>query len=138
MGFSRPEYRRGLPCPPPGIERSCASYISCIGRRVLYHEHHLGSPKELGTFPQRPRHEWVTEGFERHTRGRGAQRQEELGVLAGTPRLQAARGSERSLERPRPRMRLQMWAGASQRQRLINQGSRLGRGEPDSARPAPT
>ena len=25
-------------------DRTCISYISCIGRRVLYHEHHLGSP----------------------------------------------------------------------------------------------
>ena len=25
-------------------ERTCVSYISCIGRQVLYHSHHLGSP----------------------------------------------------------------------------------------------
>ena len=47
-GFSRQEYWRGLPCPPPGdlpdpgIEP--VSYVSCIGRRVLYNERHLGSP----------------------------------------------------------------------------------------------
>ena len=41
MGFSRQEYWRGLPCPPPGdhpdpgIELS--SYVSCIGRWVLCH-----------------------------------------------------------------------------------------------------
>ena len=42
MGFSRKEYWNGLPCPPPG-DRTCVSYISCIGRRVLYHQGHLGS-----------------------------------------------------------------------------------------------
>ena len=41
MGFSRPEYYSGLPCPPPedlpdpGTEP--ASRVSCIGRWVLYH-----------------------------------------------------------------------------------------------------
>ena len=25
-------------------DRTCASYISCIGRQVLYHSHHLGNP----------------------------------------------------------------------------------------------
>ena len=40
MGFSRQEYWSGLPCPPPGdlpdpgIELT--SYVSCIGRLVLY------------------------------------------------------------------------------------------------------
>ena len=33
MGFSRQE--SGLPCPPPGD--LAVSYVSCIGRRVLYH-----------------------------------------------------------------------------------------------------
>ena len=48
MGFSRQEYWRGLPCPPagdlpnPGIEP--VSHVSCIGRQVLYHLRHLGSP----------------------------------------------------------------------------------------------
>ena len=49
MGFSRQEYWRGLPCslsghlPHPGIE--LVSHVSCVGRRVLYHQGHLGSPK---------------------------------------------------------------------------------------------
>ena len=43
--FSRQEDWSGLLCPPPGIfrprDRTHISYVSCIGRRVLYH---LGSP----------------------------------------------------------------------------------------------
>ena len=26
-------------------DQTCVSYISCIGRQVLYHQHHLGNPK---------------------------------------------------------------------------------------------
>ena len=37
MGFSRQEHWSGLPCPPPGDLRTCISYISSIGRQVLYH-----------------------------------------------------------------------------------------------------
>ena len=42
MGFPRQEYWSGLPCPPPGgssqpRDRTRISYVSCIGRRVLYH-----------------------------------------------------------------------------------------------------
>ena len=41
MGFFRQEYWNGLPCPPPGDlldqDQTCISYISCIGRQVLYH-----------------------------------------------------------------------------------------------------
>ena len=32
----------GLPCPPQ--DWTCVSYVSCIGRWVLYHYCHLGSP----------------------------------------------------------------------------------------------
>ena len=28
----------------PPRDRTCFSYVSCIGRQVLYHQHHLGSP----------------------------------------------------------------------------------------------
>ena len=51
MGFSRQEYWSGLLCSPPrylldpGIEP--ISYVFCIGRRVLYHWRHLGSPLSL-------------------------------------------------------------------------------------------
>ena len=44
------EYWSGLPCPPPedlpnpGIKP--VSHVSCIGRLVLYHWCHLGSPTE--------------------------------------------------------------------------------------------
>ena len=44
MGFSRQEHWSGLPFPPlrdlpdPGIEP--ISHVSCIGRKVLYHQHH--------------------------------------------------------------------------------------------------
>ena len=47
MGFSRQEYWSRLPCSPPGdlpdsgIE-PLSLYVSCIGRRVLYHQCHLG------------------------------------------------------------------------------------------------
>ena len=41
MGFSRQEYWSGLPCSPPRIfppkDRTHVFYVSCIGRRVLYH-----------------------------------------------------------------------------------------------------
>ena len=50
-GFSRQEHWSGLPCPSsressltPGIESVSVSYISFIGRWVLYHWHHVGSP----------------------------------------------------------------------------------------------
>ena len=36
MGFTRHEYCSGLPCPSPG-NRTHISYVSCIGRQVLYH-----------------------------------------------------------------------------------------------------
>ena len=32
--------------------RTCVSYVSCIGRQVLYHWHHLGSPVELRLEPK--------------------------------------------------------------------------------------
>ena len=41
MGFSRQEYWSGVPLPSPGdlpdTDQTRVSYISCIGRRVLYH-----------------------------------------------------------------------------------------------------
>ena len=47
MGFSRQEYWSGLPCPLSGKfswprDWTCISYVSCIGRQVLCHYHHLG------------------------------------------------------------------------------------------------
>ena len=50
VGFSQQEYWSGLPfpspggLPDPGVWVSC---LSCIGRRVLYHECLLGSPPPL-------------------------------------------------------------------------------------------
>lgn len=44
MGFSRQEYQRGLPCPSQPRDETHVSYVSCIGRVVLYHQCHLGSP----------------------------------------------------------------------------------------------
>ena len=47
QGFSSQEYWSGLPFPPPGdlpdpgIEPAS---VSCVGRRALHHQHHLGSP----------------------------------------------------------------------------------------------
>ena len=49
MGFSRQEYWSGLPCPAPrdlpypGFEPE-SLMSTCLGRRVLYHWRHLGSP----------------------------------------------------------------------------------------------
>ena len=48
MGFSRPEYWSGLSCPSPGdfpapgIKPKPLN-VSCIGRLVLYQQHHLGT-----------------------------------------------------------------------------------------------
>ena len=42
MGFSRPEYWRGMPCPSPGgsswksRKQACISKVSCTGERALY------------------------------------------------------------------------------------------------------
>ena len=54
VGFSRQEYWSGLPCPSPEEsprhrDRTHIYYVSCIGRWVLYYQHHLGSPMEYGT-----------------------------------------------------------------------------------------
>ena len=42
MGFSRQEYRSWLPFPSPGDllrprPRDRISYVSCVGRQILYH-----------------------------------------------------------------------------------------------------
>ena len=52
MGFSRQECWSGLPFPPPGgssppRDRTHISYVSRIGRQILYHKHHLGSPHKV-------------------------------------------------------------------------------------------
>ena len=60
-GFSRQEYWSVSLCPPPrnlpdpGIE-STFTYVSCIGRQVLDHYCHPGSPRIL---------EWVVISFSR-------------------------------------------------------------------------
>ena len=46
MGFLRQEYWSGLPFSPPG-DWTHISWVSCIGRWILYQECHLGSPKVL-------------------------------------------------------------------------------------------
>ena len=47
-GFFKKEYWSGLPFPSPGIsptlESNLCLLVSCIGRWVLYHQRHLGSP----------------------------------------------------------------------------------------------
>ena len=48
MGFSRQEYWNELACPPPGDLphpriKPVSLFVSCISRRVLYQEHHIGS-----------------------------------------------------------------------------------------------
>ena len=52
IGFSRHKYWSGLPWPPPGDLRRGSwqesnSYVSCIGRQVLYLRSHLGNPAFL-------------------------------------------------------------------------------------------
>ena len=51
IGFSRQEYWSRLPCSPPGDlsdpGMESTFLISCIGRQVLYHQHHLGSPRRI-------------------------------------------------------------------------------------------
>ena len=49
MEFSRQGYWSGLPFPTPSRprDRTHVSYISCIGRWVLYNWHHMGSPTVL-------------------------------------------------------------------------------------------
>ena len=57
MGFSRQEYRSGLPCPSPedlpdpGIERM-SLMSTCTGKRVLYCQCHLESHMFITIFPQ--------------------------------------------------------------------------------------
>ena len=54
MGFSRQEYWSGLPFPSPGDLPDQGfkppSHVSCIGRRVLYHQCHLGSPSLIAVY----------------------------------------------------------------------------------------
>ena len=49
MGFSSQEYWSELSYPPPGHlpDRgiNSTSHVSCTGRLVLHHQHHLGSPE---------------------------------------------------------------------------------------------
>ena len=40
MGFSMQGYWSGLPCPSPNPGMEPVSYVSCIGRQVLYHWRH--------------------------------------------------------------------------------------------------
>ena len=51
MGSSRQEHWSGLPFPSvkgssPSRDQTHISYVSCIGRQVLYHYCHLGNPTE--------------------------------------------------------------------------------------------
>ena len=49
-GFFNQEHWSGMSCPPPGDLPYSGikpmSHVSCIGRQVLYHQHHLGSPNQ--------------------------------------------------------------------------------------------
>ena len=52
VGFSRQEYWRRLPCCPPRdllnpwIEPTSRSEVSCIGRRILYHQCYPGNRRD--------------------------------------------------------------------------------------------
>ena len=53
LQFSKQEYWSGQPCLPPGGSsrprgQTLISHVSCIGRQILYHQHHLrSSPKKI-------------------------------------------------------------------------------------------
>ena len=47
LGYS-PGKNAGVGCHPTPEIKSISHYVSCIGRQVLYHSHHLGSPLEEG------------------------------------------------------------------------------------------
>ena len=56
-GFSRQEYWEWVAMPhsrgsSQPRDRTSVSYISCIGRQVFYHSHHLGSPSQKPTSTQ--------------------------------------------------------------------------------------
>ena len=63
MGFSRHEYWSGLPCPQPR-DWTHISRASCIGRRVLYHWHHLGSLGAVSPSSDRMRRTHITKSAE--------------------------------------------------------------------------
>ena len=48
MGISKQEFWKRLPCPSPGDLLDpgikLVSHVSCIGKQILYHWSHLGSP----------------------------------------------------------------------------------------------
>ena len=54
MRFSRQEYWSGLPCPLRGCswsrDQTHVSYISCIDRQLLYHQHHHSSNRVSPVF----------------------------------------------------------------------------------------
>ena len=55
LGFSRQEYWSRLPCSRGSSrlrDQTCVSYVSCIGRWVLYHLCHLVSPKLKISIPK--------------------------------------------------------------------------------------
>ena len=67
MGFPRQEYQSGLPFPSPGEscqprDQTQVFSVSCIGRLILYHWRHLGSPnlynKRITSNNREP--EWAT------------------------------------------------------------------------------
>ena len=52
MGFSKQEYWSGLQCLPPGDfftprDRTLISYVSCIGKWVLYHWYRWETPRNV-------------------------------------------------------------------------------------------
>ena len=53
MGLSRQEHWSRFPCPSSSggsswpRDQTLIYYVSCIGRQILYHERHLGSPESL-------------------------------------------------------------------------------------------
>ena len=48
LGFSRHEYRSGLPFPPGDLPHPGVEPISCIGRQILYHWATREAPQKIG------------------------------------------------------------------------------------------
>ena len=53
MGFRRQEHWSGLPFPPPEDlpdPKLNPNLVSCTGRQILYHQHHLGTPMHSSNY----------------------------------------------------------------------------------------
>ena len=65
MGFSKQEHSSGFAFPSPGILPDPviepASIVSCIGKKVLYRQCHLGNQSEILAIYSLPKYLWLKE-----------------------------------------------------------------------------